>query len=175
MREGAWAVLLAAALTAACDNMISQPKPKTLAPSAFFPDGRSARVPPADTAARGEDDGPGPFPVRIDARALARGRERYAIYCSPCHGALGDGRGMIPRRGFPQPPSYHQDRLRAAPDSHFEEVMEKGYGVMYSYGDRVTPADRRAIIAYIRVLQYSRWAKAADLPASDRAELERLP
>ena len=98
-----------------------------------------------------------PYPVTMPL--LERGQQRFAIYCEPCHSPLGDGDGMIARRGFPHPPSYHIARLRAAPDRHFYDVMTNGYGVMYSYADRVTPEDRWAIVAYIRALQRSQDAR----------------
>ena len=97
-----------------------------------------------------------PYPVTM--QLLKRGQERFTIYCVPCHSPLGDGDGIIPRRGFPHPPSYHIARLRQAPDRHFYDVMTNGYGIMYSYADRVTPEDRWAIVAYIRALQRSQGA-----------------
>jgi Cytochrome c. len=95
------------------------------------------------------------IPYAVTRALLQRGRERFAIYCSPCHGIVGDGQGMIAQRGFPHPPSYHIDRLRKAADRHFFDVMTNGYGVMYPYADRVSPQDRWAIVAYIRALQLS--------------------
>ena len=94
-----------------------------------------------------------PYPVTM--QLLKRGQERFDIYCEPCHSPVGDGDGMVARRGFPHPPSYHIARLRQAPDRHFYDVMTHGYGIMYSYADRVTPEDRWAIVAYIRALQRS--------------------
>lgn len=104
---------------------------------------------------------------------LARGRERFDIYCAPCHSVAGDGDGMIVRRGFPRPPSYHVQRLVDADDEHFYAVITHGYGAMYPYADRVPPDDRRAIIAYIRALQLSQAAMLADVPADARAALEK--
>jgi mono/diheme cytochrome c family protein len=97
-----------------------------------------------------------PYPVSL--QLLKRGQERFEIYCVPCHSPVGDGDGFVTRRGFPHPPSYHIARLRQAPDRHFYDVMTDGYGIMYSYGDRVTPEDRWAIVAYIRALQRSQGA-----------------
>jgi len=105
---------------------------------------------------------------------LARGRERFDIFCSPCHSVAGDGDGMVARRGFPHPPSFHSDRLREAGDAHFYAVMTEGYGVMHSYADRVPPSDRLAIVAYIRALQFSQRVPAADLAESDRARLSSV-
>jgi mono/diheme cytochrome c family protein len=100
-----------------------------------------------------------PYPV-TDV-LLARGRERFEIYCAPCHSPLGDGDGMVARRGFPHPPDYRLERLRRAPDRHFYDVMTQGYGVMYSYADRVSPQDRWAIVAWIRALQAAPVANAS--------------
>jgi hypothetical protein len=111
------------------------------------------------------------FPFPITRKVLLRGQERYNIYCSPCHGMTGDGDGMIVRRGFSQPPTYHQDRLRKAPVGHFFDVITNGFGAMYPYASRVEPEDRWAIVAYIRALQLARNAKLSDLPASERAEI----
>ena len=99
-----------------------------------------------------------PFPITLSL--LERGRQRFDIYCAPCHSPLGDGDGIVARRGFPHPPSYHIERLRQAPDRHFYDVMTNGYGIMYSYADRVSPEDRWAIVAYIRALQRSQGAQA---------------
>jgi len=107
-----------------------------------------------------------PYPVTL--ALLARGQERYEIYCVPCHSPLGDGAGMIARRGFPHPPSFHIDRLRRAPDRHIYDVMTNGYGVMYAYADRVSPQDRWAIVAYIRALQRSQGARLAAVEGTAR-------
>jgi len=178
-------IFLGLIVLAGCNDMDQQPKFKPLDPSPFFSDGRSARPPVADTVAQGDlrtdsllytgkikgrDADIFPFPITADV--LARGRERYDIYCSVCHGRVGDGQGMIVKRGFPAPPSYHIDRLRQAPVGHFFDVMTNGYGVMYSYNDRVSVKDRWAIIAYIRALQLSQNAALADVPADERAKLE---
>ena len=103
---------------------------------------------------------------------LDRGESRFNITCLPCHGKLGDGNGMIALRGFRHPPSYHEDRLRNAPTSHFYDVMTNGFGAMPSYAEVVTPEDRWKIIAYIRALQQSQNAKAGELSADDRQKLE---
>jgi len=112
-------------------------------------------------------------PLSITAALLARGRQRFDIYCAPCHGRAGDGQGMIVMRGFPAPPSYHTDKLRRAPDSHFYQVISDGYGVMYPYADRVAPRDRWAIVAYIRALQLSQHAPDNELDAQDLQQLSR--
>ena len=112
------------------------------------------------------------LPVPATRELLERGRERFEIYCSVCHGRTGEGNGMIVQRGFPVPPSYHIDRLREAPVGHFFDVMTQGYGIMYSYAERVKPQDRWAIAAYIRALQLSHNTKLAELPPAERAKLE---
>jgi mono/diheme cytochrome c family protein len=160
-------------------QMADQPKYRPLSASSFFDDGRSARSLIAGTVPRGglaEDNLNAPkdaanFPIPLTTELLARGRERFNIYCSVCHGLLGDGNGMIPRRGFRHPPSYHTDRLRQAPVGHFYDVITNGFGAMPDYAAQVPPRDRWAIIAYIRALQLSQHAPAAELPADDRARL----
>ncbi|MGN6229008.1 MAG: c-type cytochrome [Dyella sp.] len=118
--------------------------------------------------------GPAPRsnPLAITPALLARGQQRYEIYCAACHGLDGRGDGMVVQRGFPAPPTYHSERLRQAPDSHFYNVITHGYGVMYPYADRVAPRDRWAIVAYIRALQLSQHVPAAQLSAQDRAVLD---
>jgi mono/diheme cytochrome c family protein len=103
---------------------------------------------------------------------LARGRDRFDAFCSPCHGIVGDGDGFVVRRGFPAPPSYHIDRLRDASDAHFYAVITNGYGAMYSYATRLTPSDRAAVVAYIRALQLSQHATLDAVPPAARATLE---
>ena len=102
--------------------------------------------------------------------ALLRGRERFNIFCSPCHGRTGEGNGMIVQRGFSRPPSFHKQRLHDAPDGHFFRAITNGYGAMYSYASRVPPADRWAITAYIRALQMSRPAEPDDEPKGERSK-----
>lgn len=111
-------------------------------------------------------------PLPLTASLLRRGRERFDIYCAPCHGRSGDGQGMVVQRGFPAPPSFHTDKLRLAPDSHFYQVITHGYGVMYPYADRVAPADRWAIVAYVRALQLSQHAPRDALQMQDMRQLD---
>jgi len=165
-------------------DMHVQPKYLPYEPTDFFGDGRSERQPVPGTVARGHlrldelmftgrENGVvvDKFPFPITKADLDRGRERYNVYCTPCHDYTGSGRGMIVQRGFPQPPSYHIQRLRDAPAGHFYEVITNGFGAMYSYAARVEPADRWRIAAYIRVLQLSRNAKMDDVPESQRQAL----
>jgi mono/diheme cytochrome c family protein len=165
-------------------DMHVQPKYKPLDPSDFFGDGRSARPEVPGTVARGylrtdellytgklNGEPADAFPFPITRKVLKRGRERYNIYCSPCHDYTGSGRGLVVQRGFPPPPSYHLERLVKAPAGHFFDVITNGYGAMYSYASRVTPEDRWAIVAYIRALQLSRHATLEDAPPQERERL----
>ena len=168
--------LLALLILVGCRNdMHDQPRFKPLAKSDFYPDLRSSRAPVEGTVARGqlnEDTyfytgkigaNPGdymPFPVTQEV--LERGRERYNIYCAPCHSRIGDGNGMVPQRGYRHPPSYHQDRLRKAPLGYFFDVMTNGFGAMPDYAAQIPPRDRWNIVAYIRALQLSQDATVAE-------------
>ena len=166
-------------------DMMNQPKAKPLSESDFFSNGTNARQPPAHTVARGdarEDTGfytgqrNGTYvtqlPVKLTRDLMIRGRERFDAICAECHDRTGSGSGMVVQRGFPQPPSFHVDRLRNAPIGHFFDVITNGYGVMYSYATRVEPEDRWAIAAYIRALQLSHNAKPSDVDPGERAKLE---
>jgi mono/diheme cytochrome c family protein len=162
------------------DDMADQPRYKPFAPSTFFPDGASARPPVPNTVTRtGQTFSTAPqwadvlpataaAPFPITEQDLRHGQKDFNIYCSPCHGVLGDGNGMIPDRGFLHPPSYHSDRLRNAPDAYFFNVITHGIGAMYPYNDRVSPDDRWRIIAYIRALQLSQHASPQDLQEAAR-------
>ena len=160
-------------------DMARQPKHLPLSPSAFFGDGRSEREPVENTVARdalAEDELEVPkdsnaFPLPVTQGLLERGRERFGIFCSPCHGLQGDGNGMAAVRGMKHPPSYHQNRLRQAPVGHFYDVITHGFGAMYDYSAQIPPRDRWAIIAYIRALQLSRNVPANELPQELRRKL----
>jgi mono/diheme cytochrome c family protein len=167
-------------------DMQVQPRYKPLAPSNFWGDGRSVRPPVPGTVARGElrlneamytgkvNGVPvDTFPFAITHKDLERGRERYNIYCSPCHDFTGSGNGLVVQRGFPPPPSYHIERLRTAPVGHFFDVMTHGYGTMFSYAGRISPEDRWRIAAYIRALQLSQHGTLNDVPEKDREKLEK--
>src|SRR5262249_29518538 len=104
---------------------------------------------------------------------LARGQQRYNIYCTPCHSLVGDGNGMIVQRGYKRPPSFHVDRLRDAPLGHFYDVISNGFGGMPDYGAQIKPADRWAIAAYIRALQRCQHASPGDLTPADREQLNK--
>jgi mono/diheme cytochrome c family protein len=183
------AVLLAMMLAAGCNrDMRDQPRSDPLEASDFFSDGVASRSPVPGTVARGQLKADAQletgmvhgklaavFPYPVTSEMLVRGRERYGIFCTPCHGQLGDGQGMVVRRGFKQPSSFHVDRLRGAPPGYFFDVMTNGFGVMSSYASQVPVADRWAIAAYIRALQRSQYAGLADVPATERERLLREP
>jgi mono/diheme cytochrome c family protein len=162
------ALVLGLAGSGCDDHMANQPKrlPYELPYGAKAP---WPALPPAGTVAR--DDRPVPKPA-VTLALLQRGRERFDIYCAPCHSRAGDGNGMIVQRGFPHPPSLLADRLRAAPVQHFYDVITDGYGAMFPYRARVAPADRWAVAAYIRALQASAGASLADVPAAQRQLLQ---
>jgi mono/diheme cytochrome c family protein len=190
-----WWLLVMAIWLPGCEramhNMYQQPRLDPGEGSPLFADGRGERRPPAGSvplaagtlamtsSGRQGRELPEQWeaaetrqsPPPITPALLVRGQERYAIYCLPCHSPVGDGDGPIVRRGFPRPPSYHQQRLRTAPDRHFYDVITNGYGIMHSYADRVAPQDRWAIVGYIRALQLSQNADVAQLPPSLRAKL----
>jgi mono/diheme cytochrome c family protein len=183
-----FAVGLVALLAGGCPNMDRQSNYRPLEPAPFFKNQTTARAIPAFTVARDSARAEAAVsaarvngalvqdvPVPVTLGLLQRGRERFTIYCAVCHGADGYGDGIIVRRGFPRPPSYHDHRLLDAPAGHFFEVITNGYGAMYSYADRVAPEDRWAIVAYIRALQLSRHASIDDVPPSERAHLEAQP
>jgi|SRR5580698_10985646 hypothetical protein len=174
--------LLAVLAFAGCRrDMQQQPYFRPLAKSDFYSDLRSARPPVEGTVARGqlhEDEyfytgkignNPGdsmPFPVSEDV--LARGRERFNIYCAPCHSRVGDGNGMIVQRGYRAPPSFHTERLRKAPLGYFFDVMTNGFGAMPDYASQIPPRDRWCIVGYIRALQLSQEATMADVPPGQK-------
>jgi mono/diheme cytochrome c family protein len=178
----------------AMQDMYRQPRYDRGEASPLFADGKADRPPPAgsvpmaastlaftssgrqggEAAAQWEAADAGTAPPPVTMALLQRGQERYSIYCLPCHSPVGDGDGRVVRRGFPRPPNYHEERLRAAPDQHFFDVITHGYGVMHSYADRVPPQDRWAIVAYIRALQLSQHAEVAQMPPALRARLPVL-
>ena len=171
-------------LTGCRQDMHDQPKYKALAPSSFFTDGRSERPLVPGTVARGElrentqlyqgkVDGKlvDTFPFPVTKQVLKRGLERYNIYCVPCHDHSGNGQGMVVRRGFRAPPSYHSERLRQAPAGYFYDVITNGFGAMQDYSVQVPVRDRWAIVAYIRALQLSQHASLNDVAEADRNKL----
>ncbi|HEX4768916.1 MAG TPA: cytochrome c [Lichenihabitans sp.] len=176
MRREASVALLCIAL-AGCDraDMVAQDKADTWDKNAFFADGSTMRQPVQGAVPRDAPNESVPQPATITQALIERGHERFDIFCSPCHGLSGDGQGMIVQRGFPKPPDFAIERLRKAKAQHLYDVITRGHGVMYGYGDRVPPADRWAVVAYLRALQQSQGADVAALPAEDRAKLEGKP
>ena len=181
------AVLVAAAMfAAACrQDMHDTPRYEAFEASTQFADGRASRVPPAGTVARGllrEDEAlytgkvegvaVDRVPFALSHNDLRRGQERYTIYCTPCHGQLGDGNGMVVQRGLRQAASYHQDRLRQERIGYFFDVITNGFGAMQGYAEQVPVRDRWLIAAYIRALQYSQNASVNDVPADRRSQLD---
>lgn len=178
-----WLVCLPA-LAGCRQDMWNGSRLKPLQASPVFADGSSSRPLVADTVARGHLQVDPAFdtgvvagepvkelPLPLTMTLLNRGQRQFNIYCAPCHDRTGSSNGMVVQRGFPQPPSYHIARLRNAPIGHFYDVMTNGYGLMYSYSDRVSPQDRWAIAAYIRALQRSRNATLADVPPKAQGQL----
>ena len=179
------ASMVLTALNGCHTDMRDQPRYETLEASDFFANGQSARPLVKGTVARGSlnDDtvfltgkSGGEFvaqmPIEIDGALLARGQERFNIFCAPCHARTGNGDGMIVQRGFRQAPSYHSERLRTASDGHFFDVVTHGFGAMPRYSTQIEPHDRWAIVAYIRALQLSQNARLDNAPAAERASLE---
>jgi hypothetical protein len=177
------ALLVLASLSSACRlDMHVQPRYNPLARSDFFPDQRSARPLIEGTVARGQlhqdtyfysgKVGPNPgdvMPFPVTMRVLERGRERFNIFCAPCHSRLGDGNGFVPSRGFSRkPPSFHIARLENAPLGYFFDVITNGFGIMPDYGSQIPPEDRWDIVAYVRALQLSQNATLADVPAGQK-------
>ncbi|MEQ1756779.1 MAG: cytochrome c [Vicinamibacterales bacterium] len=179
-------VTLGVVLAACRQDMHNGPRYRPLQSTTFFANGSSSRMVVANTVARGQlnedrhlyegvvDGRPAEtFPMPVTADVMARGHERFDVFCSPCHGMTGVGNGMIVQRGFRQPPSFHDERLRNAPVGYYFDVMTNGFGMMQDYAAQVPVADRWAIAAYIRALQTSRSATVADVPADRRADLDR--
>lgn len=185
-------LLLALGLSAAAfgcrQEMYDQPRYKPLGKSDFFADNRQARPLVEGTVARGslrEDSklytGKSGmalvtvFPLPVTQARIARGRERYDIYCAPCHDRTGGGNGMVVQRGYRPPPSFHIERLRQVAIGHFYDVISNGFGAMPDYAAQISPEDRWAIVAYVRALQLSQNATLADVPPERRPDLDRPP
>ena len=182
VKAGRTAAMVALALfsLAACrQDMHNQPRLRPYKTSHFFADGQASRLPPAGTVARGqlrEDDllyrGLTPegsvterLPFPLTAEVLRQGQQSFNAFCSPCHDSTGAGRGMVVRRGFKQPASFHDERLRLAPVGYFYDVMSNGIATMPSYAAQIPVERRWAIAAYIRALQLSQKAQLAEMPA----------
>lgn len=190
LTAGLAAMLTLSGCEKAARNMYDQPKYRPLVASSLWPDGQSARGLPEGVVAHGagvlagdssgergelasEPAAERANPVPVTLGLLRRGRERYDIYCAPCHSVTGDGDGMAVRRGFPRPASLHTETARRSTDAHLYEVITAGYGVMFPFEDRIVPPDRWAIVAYIRALQLSRNAPLAALAPADLEALAK--
>jgi Cytochrome C oxidase, cbb3-type, subunit III len=179
------ALLLLLCATAGCrQDMHDQPKYEPLEASTFFLDGRASRPLVPGTVARGQlredthlyegkiaGKPAETFPFPIDLKTLERGQQRYNIYCSPCHDHVGNGDGMVVRRGFRRPPSYHTERLRQSPPGYLYDVITNGFGAMQEYAAQIPVRDRWAIVAYVRALQLSQNARLNDVPETERQNL----
>ena len=166
-------ILVATAVGGCSDqSMTRQPHYGPNSPASIFASGSSAQTPPEGAVSQES------FaymtaavdPPKVDMALLRRGKERFEIFCTPCHGFEGDGDGAVVRRGFPRPPSYYEPALMAAPGKQFFDTITDGFGIMYSYASRIPPHDRWAIVAYIRALQQSRSMRRADAPDVDMAK-----
>lgn len=190
LRHGRLARLAGAAsllltLAACRQDMHDQPKYRGLRGSTFFADGAGARPLVNNTVARGHlnddvlletgkqgADDTTVFPFPVTDQVMARGQQRYNIYCSPCHGQSGNGDGMIVRRGYRRPPNYNEERLRTAPIGHIYDVITNGFGAMPDYQTQIPVKDRWAIVAYVKALQLASYAPIEDVPAADRGKLD---
>jgi len=181
---GGLCLLLLPACEKAKGNMYEQPKYSPLVASRLWPDGQSARplepgvlvrsagaLAASSSGRQGDIAQPVRMPPPVTIESLRRGRERYDIYCAPCHSVSGDGDGMVVRRGFPAPASLHSPPMRAASDAHLFDVITGGSGLMYAFADRIGPPDRWAIVAYMRALQRSQHASIDDVPQAERRVL----
>lgn len=183
-RSLCFVTLLAVSSWSCRQQMADQPSYRPLAKSEFFADGRSARPAIPGTVARGQlqedellytgrigGEAAETFPFPVTREILYRGQERFDIFCAPCHDRVGNGQGMIVRRGFRSPPSLHIDRLRESRPGYFFEVISRGFGTMPDYAEQIPPEDRWAIAAYIRALQLSQQTALADAPESEQLRL----
>lgn len=168
---GLLAILLA---LAACEeaNMADQPKARTWDRNPYFAKGMTMRDPVPGTVPRQDPAAAAPQPAAITAALLERGRERYGIFCTPCHGASGDGNGIVVQRGFPHAGNLAADRLRQASAAELYRNIGEGHRAMFGMAQMIPSADRWAIVAYLRALQFSQGAEVSGLPAEDRARLE---
>jgi len=184
-RRAMIALLAILALASCRQKMANQARYDPLEASDFFADGMASRPRVAGTVARGDiTDDPffdtgkingqiaNGFPMPVTLELIDRGQSRFDIYCAQCHGRVGDGKGMIPSRGYRRPPSFHTQTLRTAATGHFFDVMTNGFGAMPPYGKMIPTQDRWAIAAYIRALQLSQSATVADVPVTERAKLD---
>jgi mono/diheme cytochrome c family protein len=189
LRRNLLIVALLAVGGAGCrQDMHDAPRYEPFEASAFFADGRSSRGAPVGTVARGwlrEDEAlytgrlngefVSEFPFAIGHDEMMRGRDRFNVYCTPCHGVLGDGEGMVVQRGLRRAASYHQDRLREEKVGYFFDVITNGFGAMQGYAEQVPVRDRWMVVAYLRALQLSQNATMAEVPADRRNDIINPP
>jgi cytochrome c553 len=185
-RKACLLILCLVILPSCRQDMADQGRLTPMGYSAFFKDGRVARPQPLGTVARTQlhedtllytgmqNSRLSPtFPFPVTREIVERGKERYDIFCAPCHDRSGSGKGLAVQNGFERAPeSFHQQRLREAPPGYFYQAIGNGFGVMNGYAAQIPPADRWAIVAYIRALQLSQNASTAELPEGDRQKLE---
>lgn len=180
-----WLIVFLGLVTGCSLDMRDQPRYEAFEESAFFEDGQSARSPVEDTVARGQlktdahlytgqfnNEFAPTFPFTVTLKVLERGRDRYNIFCVPCHGPAGDGQGIIVEYGLRQPPSFHTDEMRELPPGYYFDLITRGTRVMPSYADRITPEDRWTIIGYIRALQLSQHADLSQVPSQEVPNLD---
>ncbi len=185
MRSNTILLLLVMAAAGCRQDMHDAPRYEAFEASSTFADNRASRTAPTGTVPRGwlRDDEMlytgkvagqvvDQFPFAIERADLARGQQRFNIYCTPCHGRLGDGNGMVVQRGLRQAASFHQDRLRQEKAGYFFDVITNGFGAMPDYATQVPVRDRWLIVAYVRALQLSQHASVNDVPADQRAVLD---
>jgi mono/diheme cytochrome c family protein len=166
-------------------DMDRQPKYKPQSESSFFADGRTDRPVPANTIPRkgyiadthlatGKSDSgefASGFPIEVTSELMARGRDRYQIFCTPCHGALGDGNGITRQYGMVATASYHDDRVREMSEGEIYNTITNGKKTMGRYGDKMSVEDRWAVVAYLRALQRTNQGTVDDVPPANRSEL----
>ena len=181
--------MVLALVVAGCrQDMHDAPRYEAFEASQFFADGRASREAPTGTVPRGwlradealntgraNGELVAEFPFPMSADDMTRGRERYNIYCTPCHGIVGDGQGMVVQRGLRRAASYHQDRLRDERVGYFYDVITNGFGAMQGYAEQIPVRDRWLIVAYVRALQLSQHATIADVPADRQGSLDAAP
>jgi len=180
-------VLLALGVSACRQDMHDAPRYEAYEANSFYADGRASRETPGGTVARGWERADDLFytgrdsagepseqiPMPVTAQDMQRGRDRYNVYCTPCHGILGDGQGMVVQRGLKRAATYHDERLRGVKVGYLYDVVTNGFGAMQGYAEQIPARDRWLIVAYVRALQLSQHAQVAEVPSDKRAELDR--
>jgi len=180
-------VLLVLGVSACRQDMHDAPRYEAYEANSFYADGRASRETPDGTVARGWERADDLFytgrdsagepseqiPMPVTAQDMQRGRDRYNVYCTPCHGILGDGQGMVVQRGLKRAATYHDERLRGVKVGYLYDVVTNGFGAMQGYAEQIPARDRWLIVAYVRALQLSQHAQVAEVPSDKRAEFDR--